>query len=302
MAYNFANASKSRELLSMTESSMSHEERTEVDRLDSPSFISCASIGEDSQSSRDAEGVADPLFPMWIRTQSYFASSTLSECSNSTEGDNQQAPSGGAVDPMQAPTLKLTPCAQKSGSPCSSLSDKATKLAPGLPTGKVGSARSDQRTTVMMRNLPTTFSRARLIDLLNSKGFSGQFDLIYLPIDFGSACNLGYAFVNMTTHQQALHLWEVFHGFAAWPALGCRKVCAVCWGAVQGLRANVARYQNCPIMCKHVVPDDYKPALFRCGMQIPFPLKTSRSKAMFHCSARTGIQMPGLCSFMQREQ
>ncbi|CAK0830188.1 unnamed protein product [Prorocentrum cordatum] len=291
MIGTFENAS-GLDMLSKTQVSFSREEPMKVGRLHSPGFISRESVGKDTWNSRDSEDVVDPLFPMWVHTQSFLSSSTISECSSSADDDSQQTAS--------SDNLHLQ---QRSGSPCSPLSVKATRSDPELKMGKMESAdglSSDQRTTVMMRNLPTTFTRARLIDLLNSKGFSGQFDLIYLPIDFGSACNLGYAFVNMTTHQQALHFWKVFHGFAAWTALGCRKVCAVCWGAVQGLRANVARYRNCPIMCKHAVPDDYKPALFQSGMQIPFPLKASRSKAMLHRSAR--IQMPALCGSMRRGQ
>jgi len=291
MTCTFENAS-GLDMLSKTERGFSRKEPMKVGRLHSPGFISRESVGKDTWNSRDAEDVVDPLFPMWVHTQSFLSSSTISECSSSAEDDSQQAASTGNLHPQQ-----------RSGSPCSPLSVKATRSVPEPEIGKMESAdgsSSDQRTTVMMRNLPTTFSRARLIDLLNSKGFSGQFDLIYLPIDFGSACNLGYAFVNMTTHQQALHFWEVFHGFAAWTALGCRKVCAVCWGAVQGLRANIARYRNCPIMCKHAVPDDYKPALFQHGMQVPFPLKVSRSKAMLQRSAR--IQMPALCGSMRRGQ
>jgi hypothetical protein len=149
----------------------------------------------------------------------------------------------------------------------------------------------------MMRNLPTTFCRTKFIDLLNSQGFSGQYDLVYLPMDFASACNFGYAFVNFVDHQQALRFWEVFHGFASWPSSGCRKVCAVCWGEVQGLRANVARYHS-NIMRREDVPDEYKPAIFQNGLQVPFERKTSllpktsRSKAYFRqSSSRAGAQM-----------
>jgi len=132
-------------------------------------------------------------------------------------------------------------------------------------------------TTVMMRNLPTSYSRDRLIDLLNGQGFAGQFDLMYLPIDFTSDCNLGYAFVNLTTHQHALRFVEVFHGFSSWPMSGCRKLCVVCWGEVQGLRANIKRYHKSAIMRKDV-PEDYKPALFKGGRQVPFPIDLGQSR------------------------
>eukprot|EP00959_Pyramimonas_sp_CCMP1952_P308010 6446335-Pyramimonas_sp.AAC.1 len=79
-------------------------------------------------------------------------------------------------------------------------------------------------------------------------------------MDFASNCCFGFAFVNMTTHENALRFSHVFHNFASWPSSGCRKVCAVCWGEVQGLHANVVRYQNSAVMRRQDVPDDYKPA------------------------------------------
>lgn len=274
------------------------ERPTHGDRFNSPSFLSGTSVRKDVRGGGDAEDAADPLLPMWVHSQlendSSTTTSTFSDDSSSIEGDNRQAPSGGAVGPMQVQVLRLdvSLSAQKSGSRCTPLNGKAAAFVPRMPTAQTDSS-GDQRTTVMMRNLPTTFSRARLIDLIDSKGFEGQFDLIYLPMDFASTCNFGYAFVNMTTHEHALRFFKVFHGFASWPSSGCRKVCAVGWGEVQGLRANIGRYHNSAIMRKQDVPEDYKPALFQNGRQIPFPRKTSHSKAMSQrSSAQTGRLMP----------
>eukprot|EP00959_Pyramimonas_sp_CCMP1952_P212859 4454251-Pyramimonas_sp.AAC.1 len=69
---------------------------------------------------------------------------------------------------------------------------------------------ADQRTTVMMRNLSTTLSRAELVDLISSMGFEGHFDFVYLPMRRASANNFGYAFVNFLTHQHVVRFWMVF--------------------------------------------------------------------------------------------
>jgi len=271
-----------------------------VGGLRTPGLLSCALTGECARDSSDGEEAVDPLLPMWVRSQKVSGSdaSTLSELpanghrsedSGSTEGDSWQLSPSRALCPMQGPRSKQALPTQKPGTPRTHLSVKATTLVPTVRTGEKESAfpsGGDQRTTVMMRNLPTTLCRAKLIDLLNSQGLSGQYDLVYLPMDFVSACNFGYAFVNCTSHQQALNLWQVFNGFTSWPSSGCRKVCAVCWGSVQGLRANVARYHS-NIMCREDVPDDYKPIIFQDGQQAPLARdtprlpKTSRSKAYF---------------------
>ena len=45
--------------------------------------------------------------------------------------------------------------------------------------------------TVMLRNLPNNYSRAMLLELLDSEGFAGQYDFFYLPMDFKSRASLG---------------------------------------------------------------------------------------------------------------
>merc|ERR1712217_823433 len=59
------------------------------------------------------------------------------------------------------------------------------------------------RTTVMMRNLPNDMNREMLLELLDTHGFRGLYDFIYVPIDFKRRAGLGYAFVNMSTPQAA---------------------------------------------------------------------------------------------------
>merc|ERR1712187_414069 len=77
----------------------------------------------------------------------------------------------------------------------------------------------------------------------------------------------------------ALRAWQVLHGYNDW-LVPSTKVCDVRWSSpVQGLKANVERYRNSPVM-HHAVPDSYKPVLFTNGFRVQFPLPKKPIKCM----------------------
>jgi len=135
-----------------------------------------------------------------------------------------------------------------------------------------------KRTTVMLRNMPNNYSRTMLLELLDAEGFAGQYDFLYLPMDFQSRASLGYAFINFTSSDSAESFWRVFEGYSNW-AIPSRKMSGVSWsGPHQGLEAHIERYRNSPVMAEST-PDEYKPILFDCGVRIPFPAPTRRIRA-----------------------
>lgn len=135
---------------------------------------------------------------------------------------------------------------------------------------------SDQYTTVMLRNLPNKYTRAMLLDMLNTEGFYSKFSFVYLPIDFKTHAGLGYAFVDLTSPSEAQRLRQHFEGFSRW-VLTSDKVCTVSWShpEQQGHAAHVERYRNSPVM-HDSVPEDWKPALFVNGRHVPFPVPTRK--------------------------
>jgi len=136
--------------------------------------------------------------------------------------------------------------------------------------------RSDENlTSVMLRNLPNNYTRSMLMDLFNNHGFSGEYDFLYLPMDFSQRACLGYAFVNLVSAAAARHFGEVFDGYSNW-AIPSRKVSGVSWSHPhQGLKAYIERYQNSPVMHSGV-PDEYKPVLLENGTRVDFPSPTRR--------------------------
>jgi hypothetical protein len=135
----------------------------------------------------------------------------------------------------------------------------------------------ETRTTMMMRNLPNSYTRDMLQELLDFEGFRGSYDLLYVPIDFASEAGFGYSFINFVSAGEALRFRTHFQGFRAWQTAS-DKVCDVTWGSNQGLRANLQRYRNCPVMHESV-PDKFKPATFVNGARAAFPAPTRSIRA-----------------------
>lgn len=139
-------------------------------------------------------------------------------------------------------------------------------------------AAAETRTSVMLRSLPDTYTRSDLRRLLESEGFFGRFNFLYLPVDFKRNKNLGYALVNLVSASEALRLGQHFEGFSRWDILS-DKVCSVAWcSPQQGLEAHVERYRNSPVM-HELVPEEWRPLLLAHGVPIVFPAPTIKIKA-----------------------
>jgi hypothetical protein len=145
------------------------------------------------------------------------------------------------------------------------------------------SVSEEWRTTVMLRHLPEGYTRAALLELLESQGFQGSYDFVYLPVDFVKWKGFGYAFINMVCHEDARRVWKHFDGFKDWPAHPdiqetgeAPRACEVSWGdPLQGLKAHFERYRNSPVMHKDV-PEHFKPVTFSKGVKVKFPPPTKR--------------------------
>jgi len=137
---------------------------------------------------------------------------------------------------------------------------------------------SSGKTTCMLRNLPNPYTRENLLDLLDKFGFQGKYSFVYLPMDFKTDANLGYAFVDMVTPEEAELLHMRVQGFSDWApmAFSSEKVCEVAWSdALQGLDAHIERYRNSPVMHESV-PTSFKPLVFVNGNPVPFPAPTKK--------------------------
>lgn len=137
----------------------------------------------------------------------------------------------------------------------------------------------DEQTTVMIRNIPNNYTREQLLEVVNGSGFHGKYDFVYLPMDFTKHSNLGYAYVNMRTPNDAQEIQARLDGYHWGHPYTGNKVCEMTYGnAMQGLDRNINRYRNSPVMHESV-PDKFKPVLFNeYGDTLPFPPPTKKLK------------------------
>jgi len=136
----------------------------------------------------------------------------------------------------------------------------------------------DTETTVIMRNIPNNYDRTMLLSLVDSEGFRGAYNFVYLPIDFTSRAGLGYSFINFVSAMDAARFGRHFHEFNRWGVCS-EKACDTSGKAThQGLEAIIDRFRNSPVM-HEIVPDEFRPVLFTHGVRVAFPPPTQRIKA-----------------------
>ncbi|XP_058112422.1 protein terminal ear1-like [Magnolia sinica] len=130
------------------------------------------------------------------------------------------------------------------------------------------------KTTLMIRNIPNKYTREMLLELLDkhcmeeneklggeaddsNQDFSA-YDFVYLPIDFGSGCNLGYAFVNLTCEPAACRLHRALHRHR-WGILGSKKICEISYAKIQGKEALLKHFHISTFTCDS---DEFLPITF----------------------------------------
>lgn len=156
----------------------------------------------------------------------------------------------------------------------------------GLDMARIA-AGQDRRTTLMIKNIPNKYTQKMLLALLEERFARTRpfpFDFFYLPIDFKNRCNVGYAFINMTSPSAIPALVEEFHG-KRWPKFNSEKVCAIAYARIQGKTALVQHFQNSSLLHED---KRCRPLLFgRDGEVEIFPIITTNSS-----SAEVGLSGP----------
>ncbi|MCD7456185.1 hypothetical protein HAX54_030800 [Datura stramonium] len=126
---------------------------------------------------------------------------------------------------------------------------------------------SSNKTTVMIRNIPNQFRRVPFMLFLDHycRVNHWEYDFLYLPIDFGTKNNVGYAFVNFTSGCAASEIREVLKNFK-WHGVktpagiySSRKICEVTWARIQGKEQLMKHFSGSNFVCD---TDEYLPVVF----------------------------------------
>jgi len=136
----------------------------------------------------------------------------------------------------------------------SGLSDDVSTTAPSRDISRSNSFSSDSSsdsppTTLMIRNIPNCYAQKQFMAEFESLGFGGTFDFFYLAMDKKTMCNMGYCFVNFVDHHWAARCADVLNDYAFEKQRKNKVQCAsVLVAHLQGLEANIAHYENTPVM------------------------------------------------------
>ncbi|KAM3127546.1 hypothetical protein pb186bvf_020332 [Paramecium bursaria] len=111
--------------------------------------------------------------------------------------------------------------------------------------------KNDQRTTIMIKNIPNKYTIQLLIDLID-KNYKSSYDFLYLPIDFKNRCNMGYAFINFVETKVLERFHYDFQG-KKWPHFNSEKICQLRYARIQGRQALIQHFQFSSVMNQKVI-------------------------------------------------
>ena len=130
-------------------------------------------------------------------------------------------------------------------------------------------------TTICFKNIPNCYTRQTVFELLDSTGFKGSCDFIYVPHStkrLPKLVSLGYFFVNFVSHEVAVRALERFTGFTEWAMPSDKIMCATWAARTQGQKACI----NIFLKDRGKFPKHCGPLIFIDGVVVPFdpPRKT----------------------------
>lgn len=98
--------------------------------------------------------------------------------------------------------------------------------------------------TWMMRNIPKKLTRRALLNEINSNGFAGTYDFVYLPMESNdSRVNRGYAFINLVGLAHAAAFKACYEGRQL-DQYSSRKFISILPAVLQGFEANHAHFST----------------------------------------------------------
>eukprot|EP00931_Biecheleriopsis_adriatica_P099406 TRINITY_DN7390_c0_g1_i5.p1 TRINITY_DN7390_c0_g1~~TRINITY_DN7390_c0_g1_i5.p1 ORF type:complete len:567 (-),score=134.37 TRINITY_DN7390_c0_g1_i5:99-1730(-) len=202
------------------------------------------------------EETSMPRPTLMLRQQVSLEAALMGSPSSSMAASPQWHPQPlDAFSPAAVPHAMATPTQCLSTSP-SSLAASVLPAAPVTPigvgptffekadedTGLAGAETGGSNqyvTTMMIKKIPTNVGQMDLLEELNISGFAGSYDFCYLPCNFKSSANKGFAFVNFMSPAIAMKFMDSWNGRARFTPAAQLSVSTA---DLQGLQANLKKW------------------------------------------------------------
>jgi RNA recognition motif-containing protein len=127
---------------------------------------------------------------------------------------------------------------------------------------------ADQVTTLMVRNIPTRFTSLSLVDILKEYGFDRTFDFFYLPMDFKTKKNCGYAFINFVNREYAMKFIDTFQGLQLKASTSLKSV-NIIPSRRQGFWDNISVFESSDLLSSTTHASFFKPLVSLSGDLVP---------------------------------
>eukprot|EP00928_Gymnodinium_smaydae_P055796 TRINITY_DN39271_c0_g1_i1.p1 TRINITY_DN39271_c0_g1~~TRINITY_DN39271_c0_g1_i1.p1 ORF type:complete len:398 (+),score=19.40 TRINITY_DN39271_c0_g1_i1:261-1454(+) len=98
------------------------------------------------------------------------------------------------------------------------------------------------RTTVVLQNLPKTYTTSMVVNLVHSVGFKGKCDFVDMPSDRVSRTTGGFAIVNLMNPDDVPLFWKTLDGYTHWKCKSKNKCRVVWYDRLQGLNEIIQSY------------------------------------------------------------
>ncbi|CAJ1378662.1 unnamed protein product [Effrenium voratum] len=145
---------------------------------------------------------------------------------------------------LRSPQSPMSPMSPSMSPMSPSMSPMSPSMSPTMsPLMSPKKSAEEDVFTVMMRNIPNKYTQRMLIEEVNSSGFNGAYDFLYLPIDKESGANKGYAFLNFVRPDLAYAFKMAFDG-KQMAQFRSNKIVNVAPATIQGFEANYEHFSK----------------------------------------------------------
>jgi hypothetical protein len=104
----------------------------------------------------------------------------------------------------------------------------------------------DVRTTLMIKNIPPHITQGEIVDKINLN-HGDNYNFFYLPIDFTTKGNAGYAFINFKSPKMIINFFLEFN-YKPWGFKNSNKIAYVSYARIQGFRSISSHFKKSTIM------------------------------------------------------